>query len=74
VVLVDLDGARLPGPEAIAAIRADGDLAAVPVVGFFSHVHAERAAAAHAAGATQALPRSAFVRDLPRILEDPPRS
>src|SRR5258708_3430521 len=49
-VLMDLDSPRLPAAEALAALRADPGLAAVPVVGFFSHVHRERARAAHAAG------------------------
>jgi CheY-like chemotaxis protein len=71
LVVVDLD-ARLPATEAIAAIRAEPDLAALPIVGFFSHVHAERGADARAAGCTWALPRSAFVRQLEGLLRHPP--
>ena len=71
VVLVDLDG-RLPALEAVAAVRADPALAAIPIVGFFSHVHAERGQKARAAGCTQALPRSAFVQRLDELLRDPP--
>jgi CheY-like chemotaxis protein len=71
LVLADLDS-RLPALDAIAAVKAEGDLAAVPVVGFFSHVHAERAEAARAAGCTWALPRSAFVRQLEGMLRHPP--
>jgi CheY-like chemotaxis protein len=71
LVLADLDS-RLPVLEAIAAVRAEDDLHALPVVAFFSHVHTERAEAARAAGCTWALPRSAFARQLEGLLRHPP--
>ena len=71
LVVADLD-TRLPVLDAIAAVRAEADLAALPVVGFYSHVHVERAEAARAAGCTWALPRSAFVRQLDGLLRHPP--
>jgi hypothetical protein len=71
LVLIDLD-ARLPAIEAIAAVKAEPSLADLPIVGFFSHVHIERGQAAHAAGCTWALPRSAFVRQLEGLLRHPP--
>jgi CheY-like chemotaxis protein len=70
-VFVDLDSGRLPTAEALAALKADPALASVPVVGFFSHVHVERAAAARQAGATRVLARSAFVQELPALLAGP---
>jgi hypothetical protein len=73
LVLVDLDS-RLPVIEAIAAVKGDAGLAALPVIGFFSHVHAERGHEARAAGCTWALPRSAFVRQLEGLLRHPPVS
>lgn len=69
VVLLDLDSPRLPAEEALAALRAEASLSAIPVVGFFSHVHAERGRRALKAGCTRALPRSAFVRELAGILK-----
>jgi hypothetical protein len=54
--------------EALAALHAEAGLAALPVVGFFSHVHVERAKAAREAGCTRVLPRSAFVEQLPALL------
>jgi len=68
LLLVDADSDRLPWAEAIATARREPSLAAVPIVAFLSHVHAGRAAAARAAGAGQALARSAFVQELPRLL------
>lgn len=71
LVLVDLD-ARLPAIEAITAWKADPVLAHVPVVGFFSHVHAERGRQARAAGCAEALPRSVFAERLAALLRDLP--
>ena len=69
VVLIDLDSARLPSAEALTALKADADLAAIPVVGFFSHVHPERARGARELGCGRVLPRSAFVQELPFLLK-----
>jgi CheY-like chemotaxis protein len=68
LVLVDLDSPRLPTVAALAALKADPELAQLPVVGFFSHVHAERAESARQAGVGTVLPRSAFVQALPALL------
>jgi DNA-binding NarL/FixJ family response regulator len=68
LALIDLDSARLPWREALGALRGESALADVRVVGFFSHVHAQRARDALAAGATEALPRSAFVERLDALL------
>ena len=74
IIFLDLDSPRLPTPEALSVLRADPTLAAVPLVGFFSHVQAERAAAARAAGVERVLPRSAFVQQLPGLLVQAPSS
>jgi CheY-like chemotaxis protein len=68
LVLVDADNSRLPWAEAVSALRADPSVAAVPVIAFLSHVHAERAEAARAAGASRVLARGAFVHELPHLL------
>ena len=49
LVLADLDTERLPVLEGLAALRAEPGSAGLTVVGFVSHVHAERAAAGQAA-------------------------
>jgi CheY-like chemotaxis protein len=68
LVLVDADSSRLPWAAAVAALRSDPSLAALPVVAFLSHVNAERADAARAAGCTRVLARGAFVQELPRLI------
>jgi DNA-binding NarL/FixJ family response regulator len=67
-VLMDLDSARLPTAEALTALKSDPTLGAIPVVGFFSHIHPERARAARDLGCSRVLPRSAFVQELPSLL------
>lgn len=62
LLLVDLD--RCDDP---AAFRITG----VRVVGFGSHVDADRLAAAEALGYDEVLPRSVFFRRLPEILSSP---
>jgi DNA-binding NarL/FixJ family response regulator len=68
LVLFDLDSARLPITEALEALCGDPSLTDIRSVGFFSHLHAERAQAATAAGCTRVLRRGAFVRELPELL------
>lgn len=70
LVLADLDTARLPVLEGLAALRAEPGLAELTVVGFLSHVHADRAAAGQAAGCSRVLARSAFVAQLPQLLAE----
>jgi CheY-like chemotaxis protein len=68
LVLVDLDGSRVPWRDALVALRADPALGELPVVGFLGHVRADLAEAARAAGASRVLARSAFVAELPRLV------
>jgi CheY-like chemotaxis protein len=77
LVVLDLDTPRLPVLEVLSALRAEPGLSGVPVVGFFSHVHAERGRLARAAGCTHVLPHSAFVEELHALFaaaaqEEPP--
>lgn len=71
VVLVDLDSSRLPWAEGVAALRADPEMAELPVVGFYGHVHTEHARQGQQAGCTRVLARGAFVQQLGSILEHP---
>jgi CheY-like chemotaxis protein len=68
LVLADLDSPRLGAADAIRTLRADPAGTSIQVIGFFSHVQAERAQEAVAAGASRVMARSAFVRELPALI------
>lgn len=72
VIFMDLDSPRLTPADALAALQADPELKAIPVVGFVRHTEAERARAAQEQGCTRVLARSAFVQELPRLVIAPP--
>ena len=68
LVLLDLNSARTRPLEIVAALKADPALAAVPTIGFVSHVDTATIEAARKAGVDRVLARSAFVEQLPRLL------
>jgi hypothetical protein len=74
LVILDLDRARPPASEALAALRAEPALAGLAIVGFFSHVHAERGRQAREAGCTRAMSRSVFLQELDVLLTAPTSS
>lgn len=65
LVIVDLNSRSQP-MEAIRRVRTEKN--AVPIIGFLSHVQAELAAQARAAGCGEVMPRSKFTQNLPAIL------
>jgi CheY-like chemotaxis protein len=65
LVLVDLALKDVDAAGLVRALRAVTD---VPIIAFGSHVDVQALEKARSAGATQALPRSAFTRLLPEIL------
>ena len=67
LVLADLSP-RGADPIPALEILKKGSLAAVPMVGYYSHVDDATRQRAHAAG-VQALPRSAFFGDLAGLIE-----
>ena len=68
LILVDLHNQKIDAVALAAELKANEQLRAIPMVGFFSHVETELKQNALAAGFDQVLPRSAFTRDLARIL------
>jgi len=68
LVILDLDSARIAPLDIVAAMQADPALAAVPTVGFVSHVHTDVIDAARKAGVGDVLARSAFTQQLADIL------
>lgn len=69
LVILDLNSLKVRPLEAVAALRADPALAGVPTLGFVSHVQADLITEARAAGVGQVLARSAFVNQLPQLLQ-----
>jgi PleD family two-component response regulator len=68
LVLLDLNNPRTDPLGVIAGMQADAALAAIPTVGFASHVDVDTITAARKAGITSVLARSAFFERLPELL------
>jgi CheY-like chemotaxis protein len=68
LVILDLNNPRTDPLGTVADMQADPALAAIPTVGFVSHVQTDVIAAARRAGVTEVLARSAFTERLPEIL------
>ena len=68
LIVVDLHSQKFDPAELAAELKADDELRAIPLLGFFSHVQTELQRKALNAGFDQVIPRSAFARDLPKIL------
>lgn len=67
LVVLDLDRTSLDPIGLIRGVKADAALRDTRVIGFVSHVNADRIAEARAAGIDQVMARSAFFQSLPQI-------
>lgn len=68
LVVLDLNNPRTDPLGVVAAMKQDASLAAIPTVGYASHVQVEAIRAAREAGVDEVLARSAFAEHLPEIL------
>ncbi|HEX5068624.1 MAG TPA: hypothetical protein VFV78_00305 [Vicinamibacterales bacterium] len=68
LVILDLDCDAIHPIAVIREIRSDPELTGIPVVGYASHVHAERLQAARDAGCDRVMARSGFVAALPNLI------
>ena len=69
LIIVDLHSDKID-PLAIGqTLKSDDQLASIPLLGFFSHVHTDLKQSAIAAGYDLVIPRSVFSRDLAMILQ-----
>lgn len=68
LILLDLDSARTQPFDLLRQLQEDRNLAAIPTLGFVSHVHADAIRQARSLGIGEVLARSAFVTALPDIL------
>jgi PleD family two-component response regulator len=68
LLVVDLNSARFEPLTLLRSVKSDEATVTVPTVGFLSHVQKDLAVAAREAGCDRVVARSAFTKDLPRIL------
>jgi len=68
LLVLDLNSARFGPLFLLRDLRSDDATRDVATVGFLSHVQKDLAVAAREAGCDRIVARSAFTRDLPRIL------
>lgn len=68
LVIFDLNSAKADPIATVGALKSDADLAAIPTLGFVSHVHTDVIEAARRAGVDTVMARSAFAGQLAEIL------
>jgi PleD family two-component response regulator len=68
LLVLDLNSARFEPLVLLQGVKSDQTTHDVFTVGFLSHVQKDLAVAAREAGCDRVVARSAFTRDLPRIL------
>jgi len=69
LVILDLNNPRTAPLEIVSTMKQDPGLAAIPTIGYASHVQTDVIAAARHAGVGEVLPRSAFTMQLGEILK-----
>src|SRR3954452_19074041 len=74
LVILDLNNARTNPLGIVAAMKQEPALAAIPTVGYVSHVETDVSAAARAARVADGLAPSAFKQPVPEILQGCPPS
>jgi CheY-like chemotaxis protein len=70
LVIFDLNSARAEPLATLAAMKKDPALAAIPTLGFASHLQGDVIDAARSAGMDEVLARSAFVMRIGEIIRD----
>ena len=68
LLILDLNSARFEPLDILRTVKSDE--VGIPTVGFLSHVQRDLAVAAREAGCDHVMARSAFTRDLPKILAE----
>ena len=68
LLVLDLNSARFEPLTLLKDVRSDEATRDVPTVGFLSHIQKDLAVAAREAGCDRVVARSAFTKDLARIL------
>ena len=68
LLILDLNSARFEPLALLRGVKSDEATRDIPTVGYLSHVQKDLAVAAREAGCDRIVARSAFTRDLPKIL------
>lgn len=69
LIFIDLDSRVGDSAALIRELKADPELAEIPLIAFGAHIETEALRAAHEGGADRVLARSALVKILPSLLE-----
>ena len=69
LLVVDLTTDQVDGVAVVESLRADGQLGALPTLGFYSHVEQETRKRAEAAGLSRVVPRSRMSREGAALVE-----
>ena len=69
VLILDLNSAAFDALHLISALKSDPETSAIDLIGYVSHVQVELKQAAQDKGCNQVLARSAFVQNLPALLQ-----
>jgi PleD family two-component response regulator len=70
LLILDLNSARFEPLELLQTLKSNDAMKGVPTVGFLSHVQKDLAVAARESGCDRVVARSAFTKDLPKILSE----
>ncbi len=68
LLIVDLNSSRFEPLNLLQSVKAEEATKNVKTVGFLSHVQKDLAVAAKEAGCDRVMARSAFTKDLPKVL------
>jgi CheY-like chemotaxis protein len=68
MIILDLNSERLEPIQTIQYLKSQPALAAIPILGFLSHVQSELKTQAEQAGCDRIMPRSAFSQRLPELM------
>ena len=64
LLVVDLTTDQVDGPALVRSMREEGELDAIPTLGFYSHVDQDTRTRADAAGFSRVVPRSRMAREM----------
>ncbi len=70
LLILDLNSSRFEPLQILRSVKSKGATREVKTVGFLSHVQKDLAVAAKEAGCHRVMARSAFTRDLPKVLAE----